>query len=210
MTAEDIALFDFRDKIYVKETLYFVIKISDYNKLKPGLAKVELLKIKEASSYEPESGISIGVIETNSTNVGLTARYAGSDPTETNFGSADNVLLGDNNLSRSVGSYISGSRNTVAENSLRVSIISSEGNNIGDNCDGINLSGCRNCNIGSRCTNITLVNCENITVLEDITNFTGTNLSGNTISGGVGGAPNHNNTARVGVLTTFESSGTSI
>lgn len=210
LTAEDIALFDFRDKIYVKETLYFVIKISDYNKLKPGLAKVELLKIKEASSYEPESGISIGVIETNSTNVGLTARYAGSDPTETNFGSADNVLLGDNNLSRSVGSYISGSRNTVAENSLRVSIISSEGNNIGDNCDGINLSGCRNCNIGSRCTNITLVNCENITVLEDITNFTGTNLSGNTISGGVGGAPNHNNTARVGVLTTFESSGTSI
>lgn len=210
LTPLDINQFDFRDRIFVKDTFFLDNKIIDYNKLKPGLTKAELLKITNKASYDPVSELLISTVVTNSTSVGITARYAGSDPTETNFGSANNVLLGDNNSSKSVGSYISGSRNTVGENSLRVSVISSEGNNISDNCDGINLSGCRSCNIGSRCSNITLINCLDVTISEEITNFTGTGLNGNLITGGVGGAPNLNNTVRTGVLATFEGTGVTI
>ena len=203
LTATDIATFDFRDTVFVKDTYYYVNKISDYNQIKPGLAKVELLKIKNADAYVPTTML-VSQIETNSTNTGITARYAGTDPTETNFGNANNVLIGENNSSRTTGSYISGAHNSVGEDSARVAIISSDNNNVLDNCDGVNLSGCSGCNVGSRCLNITLINCVDVTVEDDVTNFTGTNLNGNTIT------TSNNNTGRVGVLTTFESSGTSI
>ncbi len=203
LTATDIATFDFRDTVFVKDTYYYVNKISDYNQIKPGLAKVELLKIKNADAYVPTTML-VSQIETNSTNTGITARYAGTDPTETNFGSANNVLIGENNSSRTTGSYISGSRNTVGEGSLRVSVIGGSNNNVYDNCDGINLSGCSGCTVSSRASKITLINCVDVIIEEDVTNFTGTNLNGNTIT------TSNNNTGRVGVLTTFESSGTSI
>jgi hypothetical protein len=203
LTATDIATFDFRDTVFVKDTYYYVNKISDYNQIKPGLAKVELLKIKNADAYVPTTML-VSQIETNSTNIGITARYAGTDPTETNFGNANNVLIGENNSSRTTGSYISGTHNSVGEDSARVAIISSDNNNVLDNCDGVNLSGCSGCNVGSRCSNITLINCVDVIIEDDVTNFTGTNLNGNTIT------TSNNNTGRVGVLTTFESSGTSI
>lgn len=207
---DDIYLFDFRDKIYVKDTYYFVNKISDYNKLKPGLAKVELIKIKDASAYVETSGISLSAIETNSTNTGITARYAGGDPNETNVGNANNVLIGENNSSRSVGSFISGSRNSVSIGSLRVSIISTTESNVGDSCDGINLIGCSGINIGSGCSGITLFNCKGVNIEDYVYNFTGTNLTNETITAGVGGVPSKSNRGRVGVLTTFEGTSTTI
>lgn len=209
LTPTDIATFDFRDKIFVKDTLYFVNKINDYNKLKPGLTKVELLKIKNASAYEPESGISIGVISTNSTNTGMsTARY-GSSSEDTNSGNANNVLIGDNNSSRSVGAFVTGSRNSISESCYMITVIGSE-NNIGDSCRAVNLIGCSGNNIGSNCSGITLINCKGVIVNDYVYDFTGTNLTGETISNGIGGTPNHSNTTRVGVLTTFEGTGTTI
>ena len=204
LTPDDIALFDFRDKIFVKDTYYFVNKISDYNKIKPGLTKVELLKIKTLSAYVPVSSLPLGVIETNSTNVGMTARYAGSDPGETNFGGADNVLLGDNNSSRSAGSYISGSRNTVGENSSRVTVISTTSSNTGDSCEGINLMGCSGINIGSGCSGIILMNCKEVNIADYTYDFTGINLTSKEIPATDSGK------ARVGILTTFEGTGTTI
>lgn len=204
LTPDDIALFDFRDKIFVKDTYYFVNKLSDYNQLAPGLTKVELLKIKTVSAYEPVYNIPIGTLETNSTNIGITARYAGSDPTETNLGGADNVLLGDNNRSASVGSYISGSRNTVGINSSRVSVISCVNNNINDSCDGINLVGCSGNNIGSGCSGIILMNCKGVNVADYTYDFTGINLTNKEIPASDSG------TANMGILTTFEATGTSI
>ena len=181
LTPLDIALFDFRDKIFVKDTYYFVNKISDYNKLKPGLTKVELLKIKNVSDYEPTSGLEIGTLVTNSTNVGMTARYAGSNPNDTNIGNANNVIIGDNNSSRSVASFISGSRNSVSPNAYRVSVISTSNSNVGGDTDGINLVGCSGINVGKGASGIILINCTNTTIDEYVYNFTGTNLNGETI-----------------------------
>lgn len=203
LTPDDIYLFDFRDKIFVKDTYYFVNKISDYNKLKPGLTKVELLKIKTLSAYEPESNLSIGVIETNSSNVGMTARFAGSDPTETNFGAADNVLLGDNNRSASTGSYISGSRNTVGISSGRVSIISTVNSNVSDSCDRINMVGCSGINVGQGCSGILLFNCEGVNIEDYVYNFTGINLTNETITNGTSGAPNMSGRIKNGLTQYF-------
>lgn len=200
----DIAKFDFKNSIYVKDTYFFDNKLSDYNKLKPGLTKAELLKITNKTVYEPVYGLPLGVIETNSTAVGMTARYAGSDPTETNFGGADNVLLGDNNSSRSVGSYISGSRNAVSIDTTQVTIIGSSGNNVGNNCDRITLTGGNNNNVGGFCEEITLINCKNCTVEEGVINFTGTNLDGFTVTVAMNG------TSQVGTLTTFQGTGTTL
>jgi hypothetical protein len=173
----DIAQFDFRNSIYVRQTYFFANKISDYNKLKPGLTKVELLKITTQPTYTPVSNISIGVIETNNTAVGMTARYAGSDPTETNFGSANNVLLGDNNRSASIGSYVSGSRNSVGTNCGRVSVISTVSSNINDSCDSINIMGCSGINVGDGCSGIILMNCKGVNIADYTYDFTGLNLT---------------------------------
>lgn len=203
LTPTDIATFDFRDKIYVKDTLYFVNKISDYNKLKPGLSKVELLKIKTASAYEPTQ-VEVGQIETNGNNTGMTARLFGMNPNDTNTGNANNVLIGDNNSSRSVGSFISGSRNSVDVNSSRVTVISTVQSNTSSLCDGINLVGCSGVNVGMGCSGIVLFNCSGVNIEDYTYNFTGINLTNENIVFADSAK------AKVGVLTTFESSGTSL
>ena len=203
LTPRDITLFDFRDKVWVKDTLYFVNKISDYNKLKPGLCKVELLKIKNASAYVPTQ-VAVSTIETNIGGGGITARMWGNDPNETNAGNANNVLIGENNSSRSVASFISGERNTVSDNSSRVTMISCIDNNVQNDCDGINMMGCSGNNIGMFCSGIVLMNCNGLNIEEYTYNFTGINLTNENI------LQTDSAKAKVGVLTTFEGTGTTL
>lgn len=186
LDATDIATFDFRDTVYVKDTYYYVNKISDYNQIKSGLAKVELLKIQNANAYTPTT-VSVTAIETNSSNVGIYGRYAGSNPTETNFGGADNVLLGDNNTSRSAGSYISGSRNSVSSSCYKISVVSCELTNVENDCINVNMMGCSAINIGAFCSGIVLTNCNNVNVEDLVYNFTGINLSNETITTAMNG-----------------------
>ena len=195
LTPLDIATFDFRDKVFVKDALYFVNKISDYNKLKPGLAKVELLKIKNASAYTPTQ-VSVSTIATNiGGGGGITARMWGNDPNETNIGNANNVLIGENNSSRSVGSFMSGSRNTVSENSMRVSLINCTGNNVGNNCDSITMQGCSGNNIGSYCSGIVLMNCNGLNIDEYTYNYTAAGVNNKDITTA------DSNTANIGDIT---------
>lgn len=181
LTPHDIATFDFRDTIYVKDTYYYVNKISDYNQIKPGLAKVELLKIKNADAYVPAQ-LLISQIETNSTNTGITARVYGSSSEDTNVGNANNVIIGDNNSSRSASSFISGSGNRVGANTFRTTIISSAETNVGEDCDNVNLIGCSGANVGVGCSDILLTNCYSVNVDDFVTNFIGIGLSDRTIT----------------------------
>jgi hypothetical protein len=181
LTPTDIALFDFRDKVFVKDTFYIVNKISDYNKLKPGLTKVELLKIKTASAYVPATPL-VSQIETNSTNTGITARMFGGEPDDTNVGNANNVLIGESNSSRSVGSFVSGSRNSVGEDCSRVSIISTVQSNVNSLSEGINLLGCSGINVGEGCSGIILMNCSGVNIEDYTYNFIGLNLTNENIA----------------------------
>jgi hypothetical protein len=203
LTASDINRFDFRDTIFVKDAYYIVNQIIEYNPLGDGLTKVELLLLKDHDPAVTTSG-SIATIETNLGNASISARMYGNRPEETNVGNANNVLIGDNNSSRSVASFISGSRNSVGPSCYKVSLISTESSNVNDSCYGVNMIGCSGNNVGSNCSGITLINCNNTVIDDMVYDFTGINLNGEQITTAQSG------TARVGVLTTFESTGTSL
>lgn len=182
LTPLDIAQFDFRDKIYVKDTLYFVNKISDYNKVKPGLTKVELLKIKTASAYTPVSNISLSAMVTNDTNVGMTARVFGMSPEDTNYGNANNVIIGDNNRVGATGSFVSGDNNFVATGANRVTILTTKTSSVLDRTDSINLIGCSGVSVGYGCSGITLMNCEGLTIADFVYDYTGIGVENKTIT----------------------------
>lgn len=182
LTPTDIAQFDFSDKIYVKDTLYFVNKISDYNKIKPGLTKVELLKIKTASAYTPTSNISLSVMVTNDTNVGMTARVFGMSPEDTNYGNADNVIIGDNNRVGTTGSFVSGDNNFVATGANRVTILTTKTSSVLNGTDSINLIGCSGVSVGYGCSGITLMNCEGLTIADFVYDYTGIGVENKTIT----------------------------
>lgn len=203
LTPSDINQFDFRNTVFVRDAYYIVNQIIDYNPIQDGLTKVELLLLKHHDEAETTSGPS-SAIETNIGNTSISARTFGNRPEETNIGNANNVLIGDNNSSRSVGSFVSGSRNTIGSSCFKVSLISTEGSNIGDSCYGVNMIGCSGNNVGSNCSGIVLVNCNNMTIEDFVYDFTGTNLNGETITSA------NNGTAKVGVLTTFEGTGTTL
>lgn len=61
----DINTFDFRDKIFIKDAYYYVNNIIDYDPIKRGLTKVELLKLKGYAAYVPNTWPA-DEIETNS------------------------------------------------------------------------------------------------------------------------------------------------
>lgn len=53
LTPSDILTFDFTDTIFIEDAYYIVNKIMDYNPVKQGLTKVELLKLKTYTAYVP-------------------------------------------------------------------------------------------------------------------------------------------------------------
>jgi hypothetical protein len=134
----------------------------------------------------------------------MTARVFGNSPEETNIGNANNVIIGDNNSSRSVASFMSGSRNTVGIDCENIAVVNTNYSNVLDSCSGVTLMNCSGIFIGGSCHDIALVNCFDVTVEELTYGFSGFNLSGNTIT------TSNNNTTRFGDSSTFEFSGTTL
>ena len=180
LTARDIAEFDFRDKIFVKEYYYFINQIMDFNPLKDDLTKVELLKIKEYDAFT-SSESTPAVITTNSGSEGISARLGGMAEGETNT-NAGGVVMGVSNSNRSVGSVITGSRNSISQDCINVVIVSSELCSVASFSSGCNITASSGCYISPFGSNISLSNCYNVTVNEGVSNFTGINLNGETIT----------------------------
>lgn len=167
----DIANFDFRNTIFVKDAYYIVNKIMDYNPLVKGLTKVELLKLKAHDSFV-ESTPSIGTLTTNNGTDGLKVAAP-----STNTGNANNVLIGNNNNTRSQGSFVSGSNNTVANDSYRITLVSTDFCNVASACSGVTITNSSGCIVDYGCMNVTLNNCQDVIVNNNVHDFVGINLS---------------------------------
>ena len=175
LTAKDIAEFDFRDIIYVKDIYYFVNKIMDYNPLKSDLTKVELLKVKEYDAFSPATS-TVTTIETDSGSTGIAARLFGLADGETNTNDGG-LVLGSGNSNRAAGSIITGNRNSIGMGSYNINFIACDLVSSGYAVSGSVAMSSSGCTVGNYCSNINLQNCFNVTVDPYVTNFTGINLN---------------------------------
>lgn len=177
----DIAKFDFRNIIYVKDAYYYVNKVMDYNPLSNELTKIELLKLKEYEGYTPiDDGI--GVIETDDGGTGVTARIGGVSPSTSNVGNANNVLIGSANRTSSEGSFVSGSGNVIAGDSLKITMVSCDDCAVLSNCSGVAMVNCSGNAVSEGCYSLSLFNCYDCVIESGVNNFTGINLTGYTIT----------------------------
>jgi hypothetical protein len=179
---QDISKFDFRNKVYIDKTYYYVNKIMDYNPLKNQLTKVELLKVKLGNTYVPVSEIELPDIETNRLTTGLTTRAYGGNPNSTIVGEAGNLMAGENISSRMSGGVMSGKNIGVGNSCYLITVISSENVNIANNASGITLRNSSGINVGASSNRIDLTNCSNVTIDELVYNYVGVGLSNVTVT----------------------------
>ena len=196
LEALDISTFDFRDKIWIHDSFYYVNKIMDYNPLTPGLTKVEFLKIVSGDTYTPASAIPLENMSTNRGYVGVKVTPFGSPVTNPSPISSNRVGVGTNNFSESEGTLISGSGNRIGSNSETCNIIGSSDSNIGNDCDNVNLINCVRCNVGDGAANIRLENCTDYIISEIVSGFNASFKSSETIT------ISDNGTSKDGSVTT--------
>lgn len=177
----DIATFDFRDRIWIHDSFYYVNKIMDYNPLTPGLTKVEFLKIVSGDTYTPVVGIGFGDMNTNRGFVGINVRPFGSPVTALSPISSNRVGVGTNNNSESEGTVIAGDSNRIGKDSETSNIVGSKFSSIGNSVLNSALINCVNCHIGDYCDGVTLVNCTDVTIDEVVTDFSASFISSQTI-----------------------------
>ena len=175
----DIAKFDFRNIVYVKDAYYYVNKIMDYNPLSNELTKIELLKLKEYDSYA-ETTPNIGVIETDDGGTGMTNRIWGGSTISAI--SSNNVLIGSANRTGSEGSFISGDNNIVSNDSFRITLVSCDTTVVMSGCSGITMANCSGTDVQENCFNVNLNNCYDCTIETGVYDFVGINLFGETIT----------------------------
>lgn len=177
----DIATFDFRDKIWVKDSWYYVNKIMDYNPVKEDLCKVEFLKIVSGDTYTPIINIDPNTMSTNRGYVGIKSLPFGNTVISSNTMASNRIAVGSNNSSGSEGGLMSGDGNRIGNNCVNSDIIGSTDSHIGENCTNVKLINCVNCKVGDYASDITLVNCTNYTIDEGVESFMASYLSDETI-----------------------------
>ena len=176
---QDIANFDFRNRVYVKESYYYVNKIMDFNPIANDLTKVELLKIKDYDDYVAANP-AVTAITTNFGDPTLTGRMFGG--VSSNVGLSNSLVVGDNNVSRSAGSVISGTGNTVESDSYKISMVSTDYSSVGVGCSGVALTSCSGCEVGYESYGIALTNCFDVIVEAGVHDFVGINLVNESIT----------------------------
>lgn len=180
LTPEDIATFDFRDKIFIENAFYIALKVLEYNPKEQGLTRVELLKLKSFSSYVPTT-FTAGDVETDLGGEQWAGRTS-SGGTGNNEGAGNNVAIGDGVAVFSEGSMASGSNIIIAESSQFIKASSSDGIRVGEDCINIDISNCQHIVVANECENIKLINCKNLIIESGVTDFVGNGLDGDTIT----------------------------
>lgn len=189
----DIANFDFRDKIWVKDSWYYVNKIIDYNPIKEDLTKVEFLKIVSADTFVPVSE-SVSTISTSRGFVGMSVMPFGMPVESLGPMSSNRIGVGTNNSSESEGGLISGDGNRIGINSETSDIIGSKDSAIGNECRNVFLVNCLNCHVGDFAEDVRLENCVNYTVGEGVRGFSASFKSNETIDTTSDGTSREGNT----------------
>lgn len=204
LDAQDISKFDFRNRVFIDKSYYYVNKIIDFNPLKDDLTKVELIKIKAGTVYTPAASVSITAIETNSGNTGSTARMGGASPTNTKVGEGNNLLAGENIVSRTTGGVTATGKNiSVGGSCYLISVISSEIAHVGNNASAITIYNASGVYVGASANKIVLSNCSNVNVDDLVYNYTGFNVHDKTIT------TSENNTIEMGSTVIYDEPATS-
>jgi hypothetical protein len=97
-------------------------------------------------------------------------------------GNANNVLIGSANRTGSEGSFVSGTENTISNDSYRIALVSCDECFVASNCSGITMTNCSGNTVANDCFNISLANCFDCVVESGVYDFVGVNLVGETIT----------------------------
>lgn len=176
----DIANFDFRDKIWVKDSWFYVNKIIDYNPIKEDLTQVEFLKIVSGTTFVPES-LPVETIPTDRLYTGIKMTPFGMPVTASSAMSSSRLSAGTNNNSLTEGTITTGDNNRIGAESYGSNILGGSDNNIGNRSTGANLINCVNCKVGDLCQDVTLTNCVDYVIDEGVSGFSASFLTGETI-----------------------------
>lgn len=195
----DISQFDFRDTIYLKDAYYYVNKIMDYNPLEDELTKVEFIKIKQYDSFVATTP-AIAIAETGIGNIGMSSNRFGSEPGRTISGDANNLLVGSNVGSRSIGSVLNGTNIYVDVSCERISTVNCNDIAVFNGVSGAALLNSSGIYLGASTHDINLINCNNVSI-EDLTySFTGIGINDTTITN------SKSNTVEIGTQMSGDSS----
>lgn len=181
---QDISKFDFKNKVYIDKTYYYVNKIIDYNPLKNQLTKVELIKVKLGTDYAEVVSVPITDLIGNSGSSGIIASRSGTEgASSSRFGTSNNVIIGDNIVSRTEGAIIGAGRNiSIGSSCYLITVISSETISIADSVSGTTLRNSSGITVGASANRIDLTNCNNVNIDELVYNFVGVGLNNVTIT----------------------------
>jgi hypothetical protein len=174
VTATEIATFDFRDKIFIENSVYIAQKLDvDYLNGHRALVRAELLKLKTYNPYTPVT-FAQDDVETNAgTDFIMGKQSQGSGNVD---GAGNNSIAGSGISILSEGQLATGSGISMGQNLINCSVSSSTGVAIGDDCENCSMTNCKNCLIGPGCVNVKLNNCENVTVFAGTEDFVGNGL----------------------------------
>lgn len=197
----DIANFDFRDKIWIKDSWYYVNKIMDFNPIKEDLTKVEFLKIVAGDTFTPVSS-PVETISTDRLFTGIKMTPFGMPVEASSAMSSSRLSAGTNNNSLTEGTIVTGDNNKIGSESYGSNIIGGESNNIGNESSRVNLINCINCKVGDLCVDVTLENCINMTIDEGVTGFSASFITGETIQNDSDGISKSGNKTTPSKITT--------
>ena len=159
LTPLDIFLLDFRNQFFVDGALLRLNKVYDYNPLSNDLTKCEFIKIKEATPFDPQLGVSVGVNGV--------------------YNSGDNVpILIDTTLNRPTDTIV-GTGNVV-DTTVINSVVLGNGNYVGGGGNNISIFGSSGCTVLPNLTGVVLINSFDVIVTESNTTW----LNGVQTSGG--------------------------
>lgn len=184
LNATDILNLDFRDKIFIHDSYWYINKIVDYNaNSKEGLTTVELINVEDGLTFSPTLSTEVKEPNNTSNNLGNDETLFNGDilnsfGTKTSFvqvlgtdnaiqpNSAKSVILGDNNNVAVNKTMIIGTGNTVSGNQMMVM-----GNNnfIGPSLSNVFIIG----------DNVTATNSNQLIIGDnvDISNFVGEEIT---------------------------------
>lgn len=133
LTEVDISFIkdNLNSKIWVRDSYFYINAIRDYNPIKTGLTKVELLKIVDGVAYTGET-TEKEEIRTPYENSSVLRTAPPEDVTTNTVDSTDVLVTGNNNRIgfNSEGSIITGANNSIGDNNTNTSIIGGSGNTI--------------------------------------------------------------------------------
>jgi hypothetical protein len=166
LTLKDIINTRFFDRIFIKDSYYFLNKIQDFNPLKRQLTKVELIKVDSGLRNTP-SKLPIAISTGDFTNTYTSTARASAGGTG---GVSSGVVEAGNDVFTNRAGVVVGTENVI-QNDVENNIISGDANKVNASKGVVILNGSGNTVAGN---NVIIINTNNKIIREDnVTYFNG-------------------------------------